>query len=132
MKVILQNTVLLFFTFFLSAELRASYLLIPMDDVSQENHLKAYGITFFSLQKSYHVRWLLNYRGGSFLLEDKPELRKECVIRGVSYEILSDTETLEIIEEIGSPSKNQEVVLLEKAPRIAVYSPKNNPPWTMP
>ncbi len=129
MKVILQNTVLFFFVFFLSAELRATYLLLPMDDVSQENHLKAYGITFFSLEKSYNVRWLLNYRGGSFLLEDKPELRKECVIRGVSYEILSDVETMEIIEDIASPSKNQEVVLLEKAPRIAVYSPKMNPPW---
>lgn len=107
----------------------ATFILIPMDDVAQKDHLKAYGITFFSLEKGNNVKWLLNYRGGSFLLEDTELFRKECTIRGVSYEVISDTEALSILEEISSPSKNMEAVLLEKAPKIAVYSPKNKMPW---
>ena len=107
----------------------ASYILLPMDEVSQENHLKAYGITFYSLQKGNNVKWLLNYRGGSFLLEDLEDFRNECKIRGVSYEIISSTEALRILEEIASPSQNMESVILEKAPKIAVYSPKDNVPW---
>ena len=66
----------------------ASFILIPMDEVGQKNHLKAYGITYYSLQKNSDVKWLLNYRGGSFLLEDLEEFRKECTIRGVSYEVI--------------------------------------------
>ncbi|MCK5638504.1 MAG: asparagine synthetase B, partial [Flavobacteriaceae bacterium] len=107
----------------------ASFLLIPMDDTSQKNHLKAYGITFYSLQKGQKVKWLLNYRGGSFLLENTNDFRNECTIRGVSYEVISDTETIEILEKIASPSQNMEAVILEKAPRIAVYSPKSKQPW---
>ena len=107
----------------------ASFILIPMDDISQKNHLKAYGITFFSLQKGNNVKWLLNYRGGSFLLEDVANFRNECKIRGVSYEVISDTEALQILEQIASPSQNMEAVILEKAPKIAVYSPKDNVPW---
>ncbi len=107
----------------------ASFILIPMDADLQKDHLKAYGITFYSLKKQHKVKWLLNYRGGSFLLEDLPEFRKECTIRGVTYEILSDTEALTILEEISSPSKNMDAVLLEKAPKIAVYSPKDKAPW---
>ncbi|WP_415859549.1 asparagine synthetase B [Aureibaculum sp. 2210JD6-5] len=100
-----------------------------MDDVSQENHLKAYGITYFSLQKGNDVKWLLNYKGGSFLLEDVQEFRNECKIRGVSYEVISDTEAMQILELIASPSQNMEAVTLEKAPKIAVYSPKDKMPW---
>ena len=107
----------------------ASYLLIPMDETSQKNHLKAYGITFFSLLKGKKVQWLLNYRGGSFLLEDNEEFRNECVIRDVSYELVSESEAVEILALIGSPSQNMESVILEKAPKIAVYSPKDNQPW---
>jgi len=107
----------------------ASFLLIPMDDTSQENHLKAYGITFYSLQKRQKVKWLLNYRGGSFLLENTKDFRNECTIRGVSFEIISETEAVYILEEIASPSQNMEAVVLEKAPKIAVYSPKGNQPW---
>lgn len=108
---------------------RASFILIPMDDIGQKNHLKAYGITFLSLQQGNNVKWLLNYRGGSFLLEDIPNYRDECKIRGVSYEVISDTEALQILEYIASPSQNMEAVILEKAPKIAVYSPKDNAPW---
>ncbi len=107
----------------------ASFLLIPMDETSQKDHLKAYGITFYSLQKGQKVKWLLNYRGGSFLLENIEEFRNECTIRGVSYEVISDTEALSILEEISSPSQNMEAVILEKAPKIAVYSPKSSQPW---
>ncbi|MFM1879679.1 MAG: hypothetical protein RLZZ241_2545 [Bacteroidota bacterium] len=108
---------------------RASVLLIPMDADAQENHLKAYGIAYWMLQQDLPVQWLLNYRGGSFLMEDRDAIRKECTIRGVSYEILSDTAARAILEQISSPSQNQDAVILEKAPRIAVYAPEQNQPW---
>ncbi|WP_373295145.1 asparagine synthetase B [Salegentibacter mishustinae] len=112
-----------------SFRVSASQLLIPMDGDSQKNHLKAYGITYFALEEELEVRWLLNYRGGSFLISDTEELRKECQIRGVSFEIISDDKTQSILEEISSPSQNMETVVLEKAPKIAVYSPQGNKPW---
>jgi len=122
---------LAFFVFlFLNAlQVSASQLLIPMDEDSQKNHLKAYGITYFALEEELEVRWLLNYCGGSFLISDTEELRKECKIRGVSFEIISDDKTQSILEEISSPSQNMETVVLEKAPKIAVYSPQGNKPW---
>lgn len=107
----------------------ASFILIPMDDVSQTNHLKAYGITYWSLQKGNTAKWLLNYQGGSFLLEDNEATRNECKIRGVTFNIISDTEAAKILAEISSPSQNMEAVTLEKAPKIAVYSPKTSLPW---
>ena len=125
----LKKGILFLLFLFITQISLASYILLPMDDVSQENHLKAYGITFYSLQKGNNVNWLLNYRGGSFLLEDLQDFRNECKIRGVSYEIISSTEALRILEEIASPSQNMESVILEKAPNIAVYSPKDNVPW---
>jgi len=100
-----------------------------MDDQGQENHLKAYGITYWVLSKQQKVQWLLNYRGGSFLMPDGEAIRKECQIRGVSFEVLTDGQAQTILDEIGSPSRNQDAVVLEKAPQIAVYSPKGNPPW---
>jgi len=100
-----------------------------MDAEGQENHLKAYGITYWVLTKQQKVQWLLNYRGGSFLLPDGEPIRKECQIRGVSFEVLSDAQVESILEGISSPSQNQEAVILEKAPKIAVYSPKGNQPW---
>lgn len=117
---------LLLFIFYIQA--KASFLLVPMD-TSQSNHLKAYGITFFSLQNGVKVQWLLNYRGGSFLLENQDFLKKELIVRGISYDELSLDKAAEILSEIESPSKNQTAVLLEKAPKIAVYSPKSNQPW---
>lgn len=107
----------------------ASYILIPMDAKSQENHLKAYGITYWVLSQDQKVNWLLNYRGGSFLLSDTEKTRRECTIRGVSFEILSNAKTEEILETISSPSQNMEAVVLEKAPKIAVYTPPGNSPW---
>jgi hypothetical protein len=107
----------------------ASFILIPMDDVAQKNHLKAYGITYLSLKKGHKVQWLLNYRGGSFLLEDIKEFREACTIRGVSFEVISNQKATAILQAIKSPSQNMDAVLLEKAPKIAVYSPKEKKPW---
>lgn len=120
---------LFLFFFFVSIPLRAGFILLPMDETSQQNHLKAYGITYWCLDKNYKASWLLNYRGGSFLLADAPEIRKECQIRGVSFEILSDNEEVVLMQQISSPSQNTEAVLLEKAPKIAVYTPKGKQPW---
>ncbi|KAF2333032.1 asparagine synthetase B [Flavobacterium ginsenosidimutans] len=108
---------------------RASFILLPMDETTQQNHLKAYGITYWCLSRDYKASWLLNYRGGSFLLPDAEEIRKECKIRGVSFEVISDSEQASILNEISSPSQNMESVILEKAPKIAVYTPKGKQPW---
>nr|WP_193786890.1 asparagine synthetase B [Lacinutrix algicola] len=113
----------------ISSQSYASYILIPMDAETQENHLKAYGITYWTLAKDIKVKWLLNYRGGSFLLPDTNQIQKECKIRGVSFEILSSDRAEGILKEISSPSKNMEAVVLEKAPKIAVYTPKGKLPW---
>ncbi len=118
---------ILFFLFSISA--KASFILLPMGAEGQQNHLKAYGITYWALDKNYKVSWLLNYRGGSFLLPDDAAIRRECQIRGVTFEVLSDTATNTILEEISSPSQNMETVVLEKAPKIAVYTPKGKQPW---
>ncbi|WP_425236524.1 asparagine synthetase B [Ulvibacterium sp.] len=125
MSRILFSSIFVLFSF----QISASSILIPMDAEGQKNHLKAYGITYWVLTKQQKVQWLLNYRGGSFLLPDGESIRKECQIRGVSFEILSDNQAQAILDDISSPSQNQEAVILEKAPKIAVYSPKGNQPW---
>lgn len=107
----------------------ASFILIPMDAEGQKSHLKAYGITYWALNKQQDVKWLLNYRGGSFLIPFVDSIEKECLIRGVSYELLSNQKVESILNEIKSPSKNMDAVILEKAPKIAVYSPNGNQPW---
>ena len=116
---------LLLFTF----SLKASSLLVPMEAEEQQNHLKAYGVTFWVLEKGLKVNWLLNYRGGSFMLPDTPEIRKECKIRNVTFELVSDAAAAAIYNEISSPAVNMETVVLEKAPKIAVYTPKGKQPW---
>ena len=113
----------------ISMQAKANFILLPMDELTQKNHLKAYGITYWCLDKKYKASWLLNYRGGSFLLPDAPEIRKECQIRNVSFELLSDAEANQIFDEISSPSQNMETVVLEKAPKIAVYTPPGKQPW---
>lgn len=124
----LKRLMFLFALLFILSEVRASYLLVPMDN-SQKNHLKAYGIAYWILTKEVEVNWLLNYRGGSFLFKQNQEFQNELVIRGVSYEVISDAQQLSILEEISSPDVNMDVVKLEKAPKIAVYSPKTKLPW---
>src|SRR6056297_1763440 len=125
----MKNSLFSLLVVLFSIQLSASAILIPMDADSQKNHLKAYGITYWVLAKQQKVQWLLNYRGGSFLLPDGESIRKECQIRGVSFEVLSDNQANTILDDISSPSKNQDAVILEKAPKIAVYSPKGNQPW---
>ena len=107
----------------------ASFIYIPMSAENQKNHLKAYGIVFFSLENGIKAKWLLNYDGGAFLIENSDKVSEECKIRGVSYQVISDAKSQIILQEISSPSKNQEAVTLEKAPKIAVYSPKDKMPW---
>lgn len=121
---------LLLFSFLsLCFSAKASYLLIPMDDVGQKDHLKAYGVTYWVLEQQIKVKWLLNYKGGSFLIPDLEEIRRECQIRGVSFELLSDAKTQSILDFIDSPSQNMDAVVLEKAPKIAVYTPEGQAPW---
>lgn len=110
----------------LALPLQAQHLLIPMDFV-QTDHLKAYGVAFVSLTRGVNVEWLLNYRSGSFLIPVFPGLETECRIRGVKYELIGPGEVNAIYATI--ESENMERVLLEKAPKIAIYTPLNKQPW---
>ncbi|MDY0101923.1 MAG: asparagine synthetase B [Lentimicrobium sp.] len=105
-----------------------SYILIPMDK-SQKNHLKAYGIAFWTLQQDVEVSWLLNYRGGSFMFKHHPALEGECMVRGVTYMNIADVQAQAILQEISDPAVNMDEMRLQKAPRIAVYTPKSKLPW---
>ena len=118
-----------FLIFLISIYSYGNYILIPMDRDSQANHLKAYGIAYWVLQNNLEVDWLLNYRGGSFLIKSANEISSECIYRGVSFEILSNNDVNSILNSISSPSSNTDIIKLEKAPKIAVYSPKNKQPW---
>lgn len=117
---------LLTLSFFSLAQIQASYILIPMDAESQKDHLKAYGITYWVLKGGEEAWWLLNYRGGSFAFPHTRTFEKECLTRGVSYEIIADGQFNSILEEIGNPEVNMEAMRLEKAPEIAVYTPDFN------
>ena len=98
-------------------------------DKTQKNHLKAYGLTYWILQNNLEVQWLLNYRGGSFLVQAIKDIENECLIRNVSYEIIADAQANAILQEIMQADVNMDAMKLEKAPRIAVYSPTNKLPW---
>lgn len=111
-----------------SCQVYASSIFISMDK-SQTNHLKAYGIAYWVLQNGETVDWLLNYQGGSFMSKYSQKLENECIIRGVSYEVISDAQANQMISVIASPSSNQDLMKLEKYPKIAVYSPKSAQPW---
>jgi hypothetical protein len=104
-------------------------LLIPMDD-SQKNHLKAYGIAYWIL-KSYEMEmdWLLNYRGGSFMVAYNQQFASEMTVRGVSFEVISEGQAGKILSDISAPDVNMDAVKLQKAPKVAVYSPKSKSPW---
>ncbi|MES2279031.1 MAG: asparagine synthetase B [Bacteroidota bacterium] len=120
---------ILAFTFLLYAFCsKAASILLPMDEI-QKDHLKSYGIAFWTLQKGEEVDWLLNYRGGSFMLKYDKSVEDECKIRGVSYEVLADAKVNQIMTEVSDPSINMDIVKLEKAPKMAVYAPKSVLPW---
>ena len=107
---------------------KASFILIPMD-LDQKDHLKAYGVAYWVIKQDVEVHWLLNYRGGSFMIKDAKEIQNECTARGVSYEVIADSKSTSILSEIANPEVNMEDVKLEKAPKVAVYSPKMKQPW---
>ena len=103
--------------------LRAAYMLLPMEPDKQKDHLKAYGITFWVLNNGIEAWWLLNYRGGSFAFQHSKAFEKECLTRGVSFEIVPDAQFNGILNQIADPEANMEAMKLEKAPKIAVYTP---------
>lgn len=98
-------------------------------DGTQKNHLKSYGLTFWILQQDVEVSWLLNYKGGSFMFKHHPTLEQECVIRGISYQVIADGQRDNILLEISDPQSNMDEMRLQKAPKIAVYTPKSKLPW---
>lgn len=105
-----------------------SYLLVPMDQ-TQTEHLKAYGIAYWVLEQETDVQWLLNYKGGSFMFAAQPGFESEMQVRGVRYEVLQANRSTEILAYVTSESVNMDAVLLEKTPKIAVYSPPYSQPW---
>ena len=107
-------------------EVRASYILLPMDDQGQRDHLRAYGITYWVLSQGVEAWWLLNYKGGSFAFVATSVFEKECKARNVSYEVIADAQFSALQNQILDPEVNQDVIKLEKAPKIAVYTPDKN------
>lgn len=123
----MKKLILILFAFgFVS--LLAEKILIPMD-LTQTNHLKAYGIAFWVIKNGQTVDWLLNYRGGSFMADASDKIASECRIRGVSFESLSEASAAGVIAEVKSEDKNMDVVKLEKVPKIAIYAPPGSLPW---
>ncbi len=115
-------------SFLLIIKCEAARILIPMDE-SQKDHLKSYGLAYWELKRDRDVDWLLNYRDGSFMLLHDEAAEKECRVRGITYEVISEGQVTKILEEISKPDVNMELVKLHKAPKIAVYSPKTKQPW---
>ncbi len=119
---------ILFFLFFLCfSYANATQILVYMGE-KQKNHLKAYGIAYWVIEKDVSIEWLLNYRGGSFLIPHLVTIEEELMIRGVSYQILTEGQVTQIKNEIANPEVNMEVIQLEKPPKIAVYTPPNKQP----
>lgn len=103
-------------------------ILIPMD-LTQKDHLKSYGIAYWALEREIEVSWLLNYKGGSFMVKYYEQIEKICKLRGVTYQVIADAQSTAILTEIADPEVNMDVIKMEKAPKIAVYSPPNMQPW---
>jgi hypothetical protein len=122
-RIFLSITFLLLFV-----RVQASQILIPMD-AAQKNHLKSYGVAYLALQQQVEVDWLLNYRGGSFAFRHSQAIENELVVRGISYQVISESQYNSILGQISDPEANMDVMKLEKVPRIAVYSPKTKQPW---
>ncbi len=116
------------FTFLFGLNTFGTQILIPMD-ASQKNHLKAYGIAYWVLENGVEIEWLLNYRGGSFMMPALESIQENLVIKGVSYEVIAEGQAENIRMAIADPAVNQEIIKLEKAPKIAVYTPSGKQPW---
>ena len=121
-----RSLFLILIILFVSLSARAAFIVIPMDHDAQTNHLKAYGITYWVLNNGVEAYWLLNYRGGSFVFQHNDFFEKECKTRNIKYEVISNSQFFRLREDIANPEVNQEVIKLEKAPKIAVYSPTIN------
>ncbi|MBH51268.1 MAG: asparagine synthetase B, partial [Candidatus Marinimicrobia bacterium] len=113
-------------TLFLTQFCFSQKILIPMDAL-QKDHLKAYGSAFWVIKEQINVEWILNYRGGSFMMDYYQKIEQECRVRGVTYELIGAEETLSIYNEVAT--NNMDIVLLEKTPKIAIYTPPNKQPW---
>lgn len=124
----MKKTLFLIIALFFSTYAFSLHILIPMDE-TQKNHLKAYGVAYWVLSQNADVSWLLNYRGGAFLIKHDDKIERQCKLRGVTYNNIADVQAEQIIREIAEPEVNMDVVKLQKAPKIAVYSPKNKLPW---
>lgn len=122
----LRRLIVLALLIVFAAKAQAAFILIPMDAESQRDHLKAYGITYWVLQNGVEAWWLLNYRGGSFAFQHNKLFEKECITRGVSYEVIADAQFNQITEQISHPEVNMDVIKLEVPPKVAVYSPDKN------
>ncbi|MDH3270083.1 MAG: asparagine synthetase B [Gemmatimonadota bacterium] len=105
---------------------QAQFLLVPMDR-AQQNHLKAYGLTYWALEQEEKAEWLLNYRGGSFLLPDRQDVRREAAFRGVTVEAMDASAEARMRATV--QASNMETVPLERAPKVAIYTPPNSTPW---
>ncbi len=128
MKVFSNKILFLLLFTFLALMVQPAQLLIPMDR-GQTNHLKAYGLAYWVLQKDIEISWLLNYRGGSYLIPYHESFEKECKLRNVSYQVIADAQASAILNEMADMGVNMDEMKLQKVPRIAVYSPKNKLPW---
>jgi hypothetical protein len=108
---------------------QAARIYIPMNADEQSNHLKAYGVAYAALTKEIEVDWLLNYEGGSFCMVQTEYIERLCKMRGVSYQVMSDAQYNGILNTVSDPDYNGDIIKLEKAPKIAVYTPKGKQPW---
>ncbi|HEY1032822.1 MAG TPA: hypothetical protein VGD89_13690 [Flavipsychrobacter sp.] len=108
---------------------QAAKLFIPMDAESQTAHLKAYGVAYAALKNGQEVDWLLNYKGGSFAMDQTESMERLCKLRGVSYDVMSDAQYAGIVSKIADPDFNGDIIKLEKLPKIAVYTPPGKQPW---
>ena len=128
MKIIKKYIILLIIMMLAMPRIFAAYILIPMDE-TQTNHLKAYGVAYWVLQREVEISWLLNYRGGSYLMPYHEMFERECKLRNVSYQVIADVQAEAILAEIADPGVNMDEMKLQKVPRLAVYAPKNILPW---
>ncbi|QCR22134.1 asparagine synthetase B [Pontibacter sp. SGAir0037] len=125
---LLKSIPLFICTFLLAFTGWASTILVPMDE-SQKDHLKSYGVAYWVLSRELPVDWLLNYRGGAFAFQHVPQVENELIVRGVSYQVISDAQYNTILNQISDPEANMDIMKLEKLPKVAVYSPKSKMPW---
>lgn len=124
----LKHVILTCSIFLFSTQVWASYIFIPMD-LTQKNHLKAYGIAYYAVARQVDMSWLLNYRGGSFMCRYSSAVENECLVRNVSYQVIADVQAAAIQQEIAAIDANMNEIRLTKLPKIAVYSPKSKLPW---